>query len=166
MIKEVDVKVKEKLIFSHEKEIIPKNRTQTNCGTNWKPKGLWYSFGNDWIDWVKYNMPEWEENYPYTHKIEIDRSKILVLGEDISYLEFEEKYGDYTYCYDSYSWDERKVPRGIKWLKVMLDLRKQDKHGIEIDCPFGPIGSWLRTWDVPSGCIWGKRAIKSIKRIK
>ena len=158
MVKEVNTQ--DKLIFTHEKEIHFKNKMQSNCGTNWKPKGLYYSFGNEWINWVEYSMPQWLSQYPYTHKIEIDRSKILVLGKDISYNDFDEKYGDFKYSFND------KVPGGIKWLKVMIDLKKQDKHGIEIDCPFGPIGSWLRTWDVPSGCIWGKRAIKSIKRIK
>ena len=80
----------DKIIMSTEEEIIPKDVSQSPSNS-FKPRGLWYAIGTEWVDWVRGNMPEWESDHIY--KIELDDSKILHLGEDMSYAEFEQLFG-------------------------------------------------------------------------
>ena len=149
----------DKIIMSTEEEIIPKDVSQSPSNS-FKPRGLWYAIGTEWVDWVRGNMPEWESDHIY--KIELDDSKILHLGEDMSYAEFEQLFGAdfFTSNYGDY-----KSPSNIKWWKVKAyDGGKYS--GIEIKDPWGDIKSWLRTWDISSGCIWRANAIKNIIKIK
>jgi hypothetical protein len=40
-----------------------------------KPKGIWYGFGESWLNWVRTEIPEWE--YEHTFKFKVDTKKIL-----------------------------------------------------------------------------------------
>ena len=153
------IKLTDRIIMSHEEEIVPKDVSQS-LSNSFKPRGLWYAIGTDWIDWVRDNMPDWETDH--TFKLELDDSKILHLGKDMSYAEFEQlfgadffpsNYGDYTDA------------SNIKWWKVKA-YNGGKYSGIEIENPGGDIGSWLRTWDISSGCIWRANAVKNIIKIK
>lgn len=147
------IKSSDKVIMSSDYTIKTRNTKQKNTPAksymNFKPSGLWYSFGTEWIDWVRQNMPDWEAGN--LHKIEINYKNVLRLGKDMSQKDFEAKYGLIGFP-DTVS--------GIKW----EDVEKDGWQGIEIKHPWGPIGSWIRPWDVSSGCIWDKRAIKKITR--
>ena len=145
------MKETDKIIMSSESVISPRDTIQIDSG--WKPKGLWYSFGNEWIDWVEYNMPEWKEDN--LHEIELDYDKILRLGIDMTFDSFESKYGKETFLRGSIT--------EIDWSLV----ESYGYHGIEIKHPWSKeIGNWLRTWDVSSGCIWNKKSIKSVNNLK
>ena len=43
-------------------------------------KGLWYSMGTEWIDWISVEMPDWEDEYIY--KIKTNDSEILTIGQE------------------------------------------------------------------------------------
>ena len=103
-------------------------------------------------------MPKWIDDYNFVFKLELHEDMILKLGHDMSHSEFEELYGIVKYGDD--------VVSDINWFKVQLDLMKENKYGIEIIAPFGFIGSWLRPWDISSGCVWGEKAIKDIVKIE
>jgi hypothetical protein len=115
-----------------------------------KPVGLWYGIGTSWIDWVKSEMPDWEvENIFELH---INDSNIIKIRNMEEILEFDQKY--------SINHDYFKT---INWIDVAKDY-----SGIEIAPYIWKARlkiSWYYTWDVASGCIWGKNGIDSIKRV-
>lgn len=115
-----------------------------------KPEGLWYAIGNEWIDWVRSEMPEWEYDNIFVLQINEDRVKKLSSLKDIT--QFTKEYGiKYRYGYI------------IDWAKVAKEY-----SGIEI-APYVYEArrkfNWYYTWDVASGCIWGKDGIKSIEKL-
>ena len=150
------IKPKDRIIMSGEEIITPRNTLQKKDG--FKPRGLWYALGSEWWDWVEREMPKWIDDYNFVFKLELHEDMILKLGHDMSHSEFEELYGIVKYGDD--------VVSDINWFKVQLDLMKENKYGIEIIAPFGFIGSWLRPWDISSGCVWGEKAIKDIVKIE
>ena len=111
-----------------------------------KPKGFWYDCNNEWSEWVEYYQPDWKGDHIY--QIQLDHSKMKVITNREELNAFSEKY--------------RSANGLIDWRRVARDY-----SGIEI-CPY--IGSarmsvkWYYDWDVASGCIWNKKAIKSIKK--
>jgi len=110
-----------------------------------KPQGFWYGFGDSWMKWVRREMPEWEfENY---FKVEVDKNKILILDTIKKAEEFTEQYSD--------------DPFSIEWSEV-----SKEYSGIEIP-DYNEVSKfqWMSTWDVSSGCIWDKNAIKKIRKI-
>jgi hypothetical protein len=150
------IKPKDRIIMSGEEVITPRNTLQIKDG--FKPRGLWYAIGTEWWDWVNNEMPHWVDNYNFVFKLELHEDMILKLGHDMSFIEFEERYGINKYG--------DGVVSDINWFKVQADLMKENKWGIEIISPFGMIGHWLRPWDISSGCVWGKKAIKDIVKIE
>ena len=111
-----------------------------------KPDGLWYACGNDWIQWVSGNMPEWIGRYIYSLKINED--KMIMIESGRQFKDFEETYIDRGY-------------RGMRlnWKPVAEGDRSRGLRpygGIEI-CPVQTESaaiSWYSGWDVASGCIW------------
>jgi len=150
------IKPTDRIIMSHEEEIVPKDVSQS-LSNSFKPRGLWYAIGTDWIDWVRDNMPDWETDHIF--KLELDDSKILHLGKDMSYTEFEQLFGA-----DFRKYETNPVCTNIKWWKVKA-YKGAKYSGIEIVHPGGMMGSWERTWDISSGCIWRTNAIKGITKI-
>ena len=155
------IKPTDRIIMSHEPEINPEFRLQPEM--DFKPKGLWYAIGTEWYDWVEKNMPKWLDNYNFAYRLELNPGSVIKLGEDISWNDFEDLYGirrknDYI---DTVAY--------INWFKVQFDAKDgffgPNKYGIEIIDPWGKAGSWERTWDISSGCIWDPKAIKSITKI-
>ena len=59
----------DKIHMSHEDKIRFKNISPQDQPDLWKPKGLWYSMGTEWIDWVSVEMPDWEDEYIYKIKL-------------------------------------------------------------------------------------------------
>ena len=133
-----------RVIMSKEKEI--SFRDQSNQKTGPKPKGLWYGIGASWVDWVKSEMPEWEEDY--THLIDVDPNKIIVIKNYDELIKFNKEYSE---------------GENINWGEV---ARTYD--GIEIVPHIGKARyelGWYGTWDVASGCIWRENAIKGINNL-
>jgi hypothetical protein len=146
----------DRIIMSAEPTITPRNVDQPKRPA-WKPRGLWYAIGTEWIDWTRDNMPEWETDY--AHRAHVDESKILRLGHDMTIQEFESRFGA-----EHETIETAPVCTAIHWWKVKA-YKGAKYAGIEVMHPWGGIGSWLRTWDVSSGCIWNPAAIKSIETI-
>jgi hypothetical protein len=120
----------------------------------WKPKGFWYSFGTEWIDWVRTEMPEWEK--PHLFKIDVDTTNILQLNNKSDFHEFVEKYS---------------VNQKSSWMN-MVDWDKVSKNygGFEIP-DYGEIYSlryehmWLSSFDISSGCVWDLSLITNITKL-
>lgn len=132
-----------------------------------KPRGLWYSCGRDWIMWCKgenFGL----EHLEHTFIIDVDISKLLVLDSVKKIIDFNKKYGDEA------EWRKEvkiklpsvfnsKLKADINWQSVARDY-----SGIEI-CPYQwdlrMELDWYYGWDVASGCIWAKDAVKNIQKL-
>lgn len=126
-------------------------RNEPNQEMSHKPNGLWYAVGSSWIDWVRSEMPEWEQDNVFL--VELNPSKIIKISSYDEIMEFTNRY--------------KRNFHGF----IMIDWRKvsQDYSGIEISPYISKARrqlNWYYTWDVASGCIWNQDAIKSIKRIE
>jgi GNAT superfamily N-acetyltransferase len=155
----------ERYILSGESKIDFHNKTQGKYEpgelvSNWdiKPKGLWYSLGDSWANYVFYSYPQRSSEYCCLHKIEVS-DKVLRLDTIEKCYQFTDKYG-FT-IHNPYFVNDPN----IAWDRVALDY-----SGIEITKPheWSRISDsrklfWMYGWDVPSGCIWNQDGIKSIK---
>jgi hypothetical protein len=125
-----------------------------------KPKGLWYSFGKDWKEFVQ--IESLDKVYPHKYLLEVNLNRMYVIRTEKELLEFTEKYG---YQEKMKMYDDYVISWGIDWIKV-----SRDYDGIEI-CPKIPKTRqtqdyrWYEFWDVASGCIWGKGAIKDFTEV-
>lgn len=113
-----------------------------------KPEGLWYAFGQSWIDY-KLAWDKLEESFIF--ELSLDKSKILTLTNPQEINAFNDTYRVGV---------DGKI---INWLDV-------SKHydGIEI-VPFNSDYSdcyWYQTFDVPSGCIWNLKAIVKTELVR
>lgn len=147
-----------RIILSNENEIIFKPKDQKQEPT-YKPSGLWYGFGASWLDWVRSEMPEWEKDYSKIFVIEINEGSVLKMSTFEELLEFTNKYSP-----------SKNIPifkmNLIDWSEVAKDY-----SGIEINpyifrARMNEKTNWYYTWDVASGCIWDRNAIKSITELK
>ena len=136
-----------RIIMSNNKISRIGNFTQSNGR---KPKGLWYACGNEWLSWLRYEMPDWIGNYVYS--IDINEGSILNIRTYEELKEFDEAYGI-----------KSEWTNVIDWGKVA-----EEYDGIEI-CPYIHEArystDWYYGWDVASGCIWRPSAVQSIKLI-
>lgn len=119
-----------------------------------KPYGLWYAFGDSWIEWIKTEMPDRLKEYYY--KLEVDTSKILQISSPNELLDFTEEFKD-AKKYDSFYIDWKKVAEkysGIEINPYIWEMRMSDYT------------SWYYGWDVASGCVWDRKAVKKIEKIQ
>lgn len=129
--------------------------TQQSSGSL-KPKGLWYGFGDQWISWLKSEMPEWWDEAQYAYKIFPNLANILVINTIEELDQFIDTYN---------------VGRNIDWVKVA-----EEYDGIEFptysknrfrNLAFSSSDHmkymWVYSMDIASGCIWNPRGIKSLK---
>jgi hypothetical protein len=120
---------------------------------DFKPKGLWYACGDEWIQWAineNYGFGDW------VYLVHIDMAKMLKLKNAAEVRGFSAEF---------------EVPRNslskseyyhfnIDWPKVAARY-----SGIEI-CPYvsslrlEPEVAWYYGWDVASGCVWDPSALK------
>jgi hypothetical protein len=151
-----------RLIMSDNSEI--QYRATPNQEISFKPKGLWYGIGDEWIKWVRSEMPDWESDNVF--KIDIDETKILKITNYEELVEFEQKY---TAIRQVDRTDFRpsammaSMHPSIDWVKVANEY-----GGVEI-APYIYEARyehrWYYGWDVASGCIWGDGVITNILKL-
>jgi hypothetical protein len=113
-----------------------------------KPEGLWYAFGQSWID---YKLLHGKLDASFVFELSVDNSKMVVLRDAQDIENFNDTYR---------VGDDGKI---INWLEV-----SKQYDGIEL-FPFSPNHSglhWYQTFDVPSGCIWNLKNIRSVRLVK
>jgi len=124
-------------------------------GNGWKPKGFWYAFGTEWVDWVRSEMPEWEK--PHLFKIDIDTTNILQLNNESDVHEFMEKY-----CDDKI----KKWNSEINWVKVSKDYSGFEIPDYREIYEYRDLYMWISSFDISSGCIWDLSLITNIKKLQ
>lgn len=117
-----------------------------------KPVGLWYSINGEWEQWVLENMDSWKRKY--THIIDVDTSKLLIISTLEALDTFIDKYKS-NREYRTLQWgkliDEGYY--GIEFLNYW-DIKNQAMNKFDFNYAF--------YWglDCSSGCIWNMDAIK------
>ena len=118
-----------------------------------KPNGLWFGIQDHWIRWVKYEMPEWKE--PNLTSLELDENKVLIIDTVEKIQEFDQTYGCYLEDFPTFrviNWTQ--VAKQYDGILFPVYFRDQRRNYI-----------WYNVIDVPSGCIWNKRAVKHFQSI-
>jgi hypothetical protein len=118
---------------------------------DFKPRGFWFSVGDQWVDWMSSNMTGWKEDNLYN--VEVDESKCIVIDTKEKLIEFDRAYG----VGDTYS-------RYIDWAAVT----SSGYSGIIMKKYFYNLRNtymWYGTWDVASGAVWKTDAITNIEQI-
>lgn len=150
-------------VFSHKK-IEKIDSTLNGQGiADWKPQGLWYSFGNEWLEHLSMCIElgeKWAKKrlkiYKFVYQIDIHDEHILHLRTKKRIKEFTDRNGiwvpthsrKYEYPY-LINWRDF----ASRWYGVEMDL-SQRKWELDF--------LWLSKWDIISGCIFDNRAIKEI----
>ena len=123
-----------------------------------KPDGLWYGFGDNWLKFVRIEMPEREGDYLF--KLDIDETSILKIKNLKELIVFTVDYG----INERSERSDIDFVFQINWPKVAKEYK-----GIEID-KINPgermTLQWYRTWDIASGCIWDTSAIKNVVNLE
>lgn len=113
-----------------------------------KPRGLWYACGDEWLEWVRTEMPTWMSKNFYEVVLSPE-ANILFIKDSFDMSKFEKKYNARI--------------NFIDWPKVA-----QDYDGIEI-CPYNwgerMNRMWYYGWDVASGCIWNTHIVKELREL-
>ena len=108
-----------------------------------KPCGVWYSYGDDWLYFVR--REQFEQAYgKYFYAVEVSAENILKITNFCDLLSFTESYKDED---TSDTWK-------INWKRVAKEY-----DGIEISpyirsARMDVSTAWYYSWDVSSGCIW------------
>ena len=129
-----------------------------NANKLWKPEGLWYGIDNSWRDWVDGNMPEWKGQYKTPISLDLDYGHGI---DKVIKLTRPELVQQFTNAFQKELIPGRSMMSGIDWNEVANRF-----GGVEIS-PFQPSNNmdWYDSWDVASGAIWNKRAIKGSQKI-
>ncbi len=133
----------------------------------YKPAGLWYAFGWEWVEWCR------QENFHdgqlrRAYRVGVEEGRILSLSTEAELVEFTKKYtADPPYAHLRSPAFPAPETFGlyVDWAR----LRREEYAGIEI-----PVYQWrwrLRLlwyygWDVASGCVWDPAAITSLEEVE
>ena len=134
-----------KLHITHNSEIISKVTNQRN---SFKPNGLWYSIGFDWLDFTINDFDSfYTEEKLYAFILNIKSLNILKISNMEELTKFNDKFkiGE-------------DLTETIDWIEV-----SNQYDGIEISKYLYPdrhLYMWYYGWDVASGCIWNTEKIK------
>ena len=117
-----------------------------------KPKGLWYSFGTQWLslfkdDEMSAGLDIKKNNFKL---IIVNECKILKIKNVKEFDEFEKTY---------------KYGYGIDWKKVYnnydgIEIYNENNFQYLFD---KKTNNWYKTWDIGSGCIWKNCKINAEK---
>ncbi len=146
--------VNDKIHISKVDDLKFKNVPINEQQIHFKPKGLWYALGTEWVDFVEsamFTREEVSDMLKHTYDIKTNDSKILTIGMENEYL-FLEKYGVENDS-DAMDVDWKSVASDWSGVEILINPRELNER-------------WLwSTWDIPSGCIWDISGIKSITHI-
>ena len=145
-----DAPISGKLRIHYSREPVDQIKDKTDLNqADAKPKGFWYGFGREWINYVETDHELSHKRGKYIYFVKVHNLKrVLQLNGLVDIFNFTKQYSD--------KW------RGQYWL---INWPKVTKHyaGIEIN-PHSTAAQhyarnsreleWYRDWDVASGCMW------------
>lgn len=146
--------------------------TNVQYSYGFKPKGFWFSQGNEWLQHMKktnFRM----NTYNYLYELELDLDECILITNLKDLYEFTQKY---CVQQSSNKTSTKEFCLHIDWNKV---VKKTKKSGIVItpnlkqiilkyknnDIDYFKSMEWYITWDIASGAIWNKKALKQMNLI-
>ena len=152
-----------KRIHLSSKEITEVYDTDNSSRTNdEKPLGLWYGFSEAWVKFSKQEFGSDNihhfSNIKFAYDVKVINTNIIVLKDihDVSNFtkSFASKGGT------SYT--------RIDWSKVSkeysgIEIPTYKEEGMYWYSNKSPNYNWLSAWDVASGCIWNKEAVRKLR---
>lgn len=126
--------------FELEKRVFTQRATM-------KPSGFWYGFGNEWIDWVRSEMPDWEGKYIY--EVDIGNTNVLKIDTHFDLMKFHRKYAE-----------RKQIARDdlLDWSEVAKEYDGIEINPYQYEARYQYM--WYYGWDVASGCIWNLNNVK------
>lgn len=116
-----------------------------------KPTGLWYAFGWEWVEWCRAEDFA-VERIQHAYRIVLDGRRVLSLRSQNEVLQFADRYR----ALGSRSF--------IDWPKL-----REDYAAVEIPSYFWDLRfsmTWYYAWDVASGCVWDPTVILDWEKIE
>lgn len=133
-----------------------------------KPKGLWYGHNDSWIEWCSYEMPHWL--HPYIYEIIIDDDQVYKITNVKEFEAFEEEFAGIPIevgalfelelaslnldILSNYYIDYAKLSEKYGGIEIIPYLYEKRYHRNSF---------WYYGWDVASGCVFKKSAIKEVR---
>ena len=158
-----------RLVHSSER-IINKLKKIKQVDT-FKPRGLWYAPDKEWINYSKTmrnNKYSYELKLDYTILNQPDKNKVLRILTKKDFYEFTKRYkkDDSDGMIRGINWNKvSKLFGGIDMVKFMINHKKTSIGDYYTFYSRDYIIKWLSGWDIPSGCVWNPKAIKSFSKI-
>lgn len=115
---------------------------------NMKPEGFWYGFGNEWVDWCKYEMPDRIGKYKYN--VDVGDTNILKIKTLNELKKFNQDYHSNLFDND--------ISMHIDWVKVASEYDGIEINPYQYQARFDIF--WYYGWDVASGCVWNLKNVK------
>ena len=124
--------------------------------TGSKPFGLWYSVGDEWLQWCK------AENFrvdclAITYRLTVNDGAILRLTTEQEIREFSAQFLLRDTPWQT--WD-------INWPRVAEKWAGIEIAPYQYGCRFNAALRWYSGWDVASGCIWDQHGLDSWQILK
>lgn len=149
----------QRIVYSDEGNLTARYKVVGPCQfAGEKPKGLWYSFGNAWPSYLFDEDESWSVKrlWGITHiyELDLDFKKVLVIDNKSDFEDFERQVA-------------KKDKSSVNWKKVAEQWSGIDVRFCRAKTLYGDDWSkWYYGWDVSSGCIWNRDAIRGIKLLK
>ena len=164
--------------LSDAKDLIFGDRSYNQLLFEMKPNGLWFSYGNEWIEWCNTYCPQMIRGN-YLYNLEIDDTDILKIKsfEDLKDLHDNYGYSMLKAMAERTNDTEAMFPENVLSKKTMVDWQKLTKdykgiefidyHAIKVESVFDIIAyAWFNSVDVSGGCIWDLSALKSYNKVE
>jgi len=117
--------------------------------TYFKPCGLWYGVGREWLDWIR--AEHFHEQIGHIYRLHLNRSGMRMVRTVDALDKFNARYV------------RPEGSHSLNWPAVMLAY-----SGIEI-APYQYSRrfdlSWYYSWDVASGCVWDPSAVLGVEEL-
>ena len=145
-------------------------RDRESLKPHFKPKGLWYAEGYDWLAWM---YEDWEsrvdrhiESKAHFHTVNIADMNILKIDES-NFLDFEAEYAISNNLSDGVENFSVLRERSNKFFTgfIRWDAVAEKYSGIEIMPHLWEHrleSVWYNGWDCSSGCIWNPDVFLSV----
>ncbi len=112
----------------------------------YKPRGLWYACGLEWLEWCSSEQPDWIGSWVYA--VELNPRHIFYIDTEAKLDAFAAEY---------------TLGRELDWPRVA-----QEYAGVEF-CPYFWDKRYELNWysmlDVASGCVWAPHGVRSITEV-
>jgi len=122
-----------------------------------KPVGLWYAFGWEWIEWCR-DSDFAVDRIKHAYRVTLDKKRVLSLQSQDEILEFTTRYQ----CQGNPDFSDA----AIDWSRLRNDYAGVENPSYFWDLRFSRKARWYYSWDVASGCVWDPSIILDLKKIE